>query len=95
MAKNIVEQAARAVAIASDAETAARASIGQEPFVQDKHRKIARAVIEALREPTPQMINAALAWQQHCSDVDSLFQEMIQAALHPEDYPATPHPLCA
>lgn len=77
-----LERAARAVAIASDTEAAARALIGQEPFVQDKHRKIARAVLEAIRTPSAEMINAGLQWQDHCGDVDSLFEQMVGAALN-------------
>jgi hypothetical protein len=52
-------------------------------------RERADAVLQAMRSGvTPQMINAGLAWQAHCSDVDSLFEEMINAAQHPEDFPA-------
>lgn len=58
--------------------------------LQDKATWIARAevVLAAMHEPTPQMLNAGLAWQAHCSDLDSLFSEMISAARYPESYPA-------
>lgn len=77
----ILERAAAAVAIASDSETAG-ASIGQKPFVQDRHRAIARAVLEAIRTPTDDMVRAGEAWLNHCSDVDSLFTEMMNVALY-------------
>jgi len=86
---SMLERAARAVAIASNAETAARASIGQEPFVNDGHRAVARAVLEAVRTPSDKMVRAGDAWRTHCSDTDSLWQEMAQAALYPEDYPGS------
>lgn len=60
---------------------------------QKRYLAMARAAIVAIRVPTNQMINAGEAWRNHCSDTDSLFEEMISAALHPESYPAEPHPL--
>jgi hypothetical protein len=42
----------------------------------------ARTVLEAAREPSPEMIKAGEAWQAHTSDVDSLFAEMIKIAIH-------------
>ena len=50
-------------------------------------RASARAVLTAIREPSEEMIRAGEAWQMHCSDLDSLFDEMIKAALWPEDVP--------
>jgi hypothetical protein len=47
-------------------------------------------VLEAIRKPNKAMVNAALHWQSHCSDVDSMFEQMIGAALHGESLP--PHP---
>jgi hypothetical protein len=87
-----IDRAARAVAIAMDAETAARVSMGQEPFIMDEHRKIARAVLEAIHKPSDKMVKAADAWDLHCSDHDSLWSEMINAALYPEDYPGEDKP---
>jgi hypothetical protein len=47
-------------------------------------------VLQAIRKPSRAMVNAGLHWQSHCSDVDSLFEQMIDAALHGESLP--PHP---
>jgi hypothetical protein len=47
-------------------------------------------ILQAIRKPTKAMVNAGLHWQSHCSDVDSLFEQMIDAALHGESLP--PHP---
>jgi hypothetical protein len=90
--KAILERAARAVACALDNETAARASIGQEPFISDEHRKIARAVLEAVVVPSEKMVKAADAWDLHCSDHDTLWQEMVKAALYPDDYAGRDEP---
>jgi hypothetical protein len=89
---SILERAAKAVAIASDPETAARASIGQEPFVSDEHLAIASAVLKAIHKPTDKMVRAGEAWHLHCSDIDSLWEEMVSAALHPESYPGDDAP---
>lgn len=45
----------------------------------------ARAVLEAIREPSEDMIQAGEAWQQHSSDVENLFSEMIKVAIHGRD----------
>jgi hypothetical protein len=55
----------------------------------------AEAGLKSMFGPTHQMIHAGEAWRGHCSDTDSLWNEMLQAALHPDSYPATPHPLYA
>lgn len=43
---------------------------------------LARAVLEAIREPNDDMIRAGEALQAHCSDVDQIFSEMIKIAIH-------------
>lgn len=48
----------------------------------DEWRAVVRAVLEAIREPDDAMVRAGEAWQLHCSDVDSLFSEMIGVAIH-------------
>lgn len=40
-----------------------------------------RAVLQAIREPSEGMVRAGEAWQAHCSDVDTMYSEMILAAL--------------
>ena len=64
-------------------------------YPDEEYLDEARALLDDLRDPTPQMINAGEAWRSHCSDTDSLWTEMVHAALHPESYPAEPHPLSA
>jgi poly(3-hydroxybutyrate) depolymerase len=62
---------------------------GYEPFI-DHHRKIARAVIalHAKRQDG----EGADAWDLHCSDHDTLWEQMILAALYPESYPGEDAP---
>lgn len=60
-------------------------------FAWHEFQPAARAAMEAMRDPTEEMVNAALHWQDHCSDVDSLFEQMIGAAIHGESLP--PHPM--
>lgn len=90
-----VERGARAIADC----------LGEDPDAIDDvpglaHKRLSRwrryapqaaAVLESIRTPTKAMVNAALHWQDHCSDVDSLFDQMIGAALHGESLP--PHPM--
>jgi hypothetical protein len=78
----MLERAARAVAIAADAETAARASVGQEPYIQEKHHVIALAVLMAIWKPTDDMVRAGEAWRDHCGDAASIYEEMIRVAIH-------------
>lgn len=54
---------------------------GWRAFAED-----ARQILTVLREPTVAMIKAGEAWQNHCSDVDSLFSEMVKAAIWPEQH---------
>jgi len=42
----------------------------------------ARAVLTAIQTPDDAMIRSGEAWQAHCSDVDSLFSEMMGVAIH-------------
>lgn len=71
-------------------ERVARALVGGHPNrvweslsheSQERWKFSARAAITAMREPTEVMTRAGDAWQAHCGDSDSLFSEMIQAAL--------------
>jgi hypothetical protein len=90
--KPMLERIARAVAIASDPETEARARGGDEPYILDSHRKIAKAALEAMRGELPkEMLWAGANWQDHCTDVDTIFDEMIKGALWPEEQ--SPHRL--
>lgn len=41
-----------------------------------------RAVLTAIREPSEDMVAAGEAWRTHCSDIDTLFGEMIKVAIH-------------
>lgn len=54
---DMIEKLARAV-------TAARALPGTKPVARtgDVDRRVARAVLEALREPTPEMVEAGSLW---------------------------------
>lgn len=69
-------------------ERAARAlheALGLDwPYVYDDvaMKELARAVLTAIREPSEEMVKAGEAWRAHCSDVDSLFEEMIDVAIH-------------
>jgi hypothetical protein len=83
----IVERAARAVAEyygedPDEVEPLAQAVTGKALARWRKYVPVAAAVLEAIREPNRDMVNAALHWQDHCGDVDSLFSEMVGAALH-------------
>jgi hypothetical protein len=62
------------------ATLAAATALGEPP--QEKHSEIAKAVLEAIRTPTKEMIAAGKIWRSHCSDTDSLFSEMIAVAIH-------------
>jgi hypothetical protein len=56
------------------------------------YRSDAREVLEALRGSLPKEMVWAGAWcQEHCSDVDQIFAQMIYGALYPED--VQPHRL--
>lgn len=46
------------------------------------HVDEAKALLEEIRTPTADMIRAGEAWLDHCSDVDSLFSEMVKVAIH-------------
>lgn len=81
-----LERAARAVRdeIAyphGDGSFVVEGGFRDDPFFQE----VARAVLEAIREPSEAMIRAGEAWQQHCSDVDTLFSEMVKVAIHGPD----------
>ena len=39
------------------------------------------SVVDRLRSPSERMIKAGEQWQMHCSDVDTLFSEMIKAGI--------------
>lgn len=46
----------------------------------------AREVLESMRSGLPKEMLWAGAWcQDHCTDVDQIFSEMIQGALYPKD----------
>jgi hypothetical protein len=77
-----MRRAATAVAIATDPETAARASIGQEPRLSERHYAVAKAVMVAITSPTDDMIAVGEQWRSHCSDTDSLFEQMMLTAIH-------------
>ncbi|WP_034157892.1 hypothetical protein [Sphingomonas sp. ERG5] len=49
------------------------------------YSETAAKVLDEMREPTEVMIEAGEAWRNHCSDTDSIYSEMIKAAL--EDVP--------
>lgn len=38
--------------------------------------------LTAIREPSEEMVKAGEAWRDHCSDVDSLFSEMMKVAIY-------------
>lgn len=50
--------------------------------VKDRYVNEACAVLTAIQEPDDAMIRAGEAWQLHCSDVDSLYGEMIGVAIN-------------
>jgi len=85
MPNEMVEAVAAAVAIESDVETKARASMaGYKPFITHHHRSIARAAIQALMEPNSAMLKAG----NETKDVHTpteysyrKFQAMLRAAL--------------
>lgn len=52
---------------------------GWRDYVHD-----AEHLVEVMRSPTPEMVRAGEAWRDHCSDTDSLFEEMMKAARWPE-----------
>lgn len=95
MANDIIERAARAIAEYHDEDPdqidpLSRSMTGKDLARWRKYAPLAGAVLQAIRVPNKAMVNAALHWQDHCSDVDSLFEQMIAAALHGESLP--PHP---
>jgi hypothetical protein len=54
--------------------------------------RAADAIIELIRTPTDRMVRAGEAWRDHCSDADTMWTEMVSAALYPEDYAGTDEP---
>lgn len=59
---------------------------GYSTVIDRTAHKAVSAVLEALRTPDAKMVNAGEAWRSHCSDTDSIYTAMIQAALYPEDH---------
>lgn len=79
LAENFKAQSDRLGFVATDA--------GRYPVLDGcfDMQEAARAVLEAIREPSEDMIRAGEAWQQHSSDVDTLFSEMVKVAIHGPD----------
>lgn len=76
----MIEQVARALAFASlDPETRVAVDMDKHfPFVRDFYMAQARAAIQAMREPTEEMLDRAPTWRD---DAARYHRAMIDAAL--------------
>jgi hypothetical protein len=68
-------------------ERGARAILAEGGFTQDAEamdfaRRYARAVIEAIREPTPEMLEASRMFQRVCDQPEMIWTVMIDEILH-------------
>lgn len=75
----MIERVAKAICIADDFDWVSRISSDETAYRQDKYMRIARAAIEAMREPTEKMVFSA-DWIEN-GTMDA-YRAMIDAALN-------------
>ena len=80
---DIIEQVAEALYLCDRGKDYSQLPESSDPIDvgKDVFRKCARAAIEVMREPSPEMLEAFNEWALCAGDIDRGYQAMIDAAL--------------